>query len=133
MTDAKKQFATRLKKAMETAGLDAKPAVLEREFNLRYMGDDITLHGVRRWLEAEVIPTRDKLDTLENWLKEDFLSFRPAKPTKKLRNQIQPVHSDGRMPLPSVELETVDAYLALPVQQRKIVREVILAFAKAAG
>ena len=50
MTNAKQQFAARLKKAMETAGYDAKPAVLEREFNQRYMGSPLTLHGVRRWL-----------------------------------------------------------------------------------
>ncbi len=118
---------------MELAGLEAKPAVLEREFNLRYMGEDITLHGVRRWLEAEVIPTRDKLDTLENWLKEDFLSFRPDKPVKKLRNQARHSSKQWRSELPSVERETVDAYLALPAQQRKIVREVILAFAKVAS
>jgi hypothetical protein len=50
MTNAKQQFAARLKKAMETAGYEAKPAVLEREFNQRYMGSSLTLHGVRKWL-----------------------------------------------------------------------------------
>jgi hypothetical protein len=45
MTNAKKQFAARLKKAMETAGYAAKPAVLEREFNLRYLGSPLTLHA----------------------------------------------------------------------------------------
>jgi hypothetical protein len=130
MKDAKQQFADRLKQAMETAGYEAKPSVLEREFNQRNMGDDITLHGVRRWLEAEVIPTRDKLGTLEKWLRVDFLSFRPAKAGQVPENQIQQPRKEWRAELPVVERETVDAYLSLPSQQRKIVREVILAFAK---
>lgn len=132
MKDAKKQFADRLKQSMHAVGLEPIPSVLEREFNQRYMGGDITLHGVRRWLEAEVIPTRDKLDTLEKWLKADFLSFRPAKAGSLPDNQIQQPRNEWRAELPAAERETVDAYLALPVQQRKIVREVILAFAKAA-
>jgi len=51
MKDAKKQFAANLKKALEKAGHEPIPSVLEREFNQKTMGSDITLHGVRRWLE----------------------------------------------------------------------------------
>jgi len=54
MKNAKIEFATRLREAMEAAGFVAKPAVLEREFNLRYWGKPITLHGVRRWLRGGV-------------------------------------------------------------------------------
>ena len=33
---------------MAAAGYEAKPAVLEREFNMRHWGKPMTLHGVRR-------------------------------------------------------------------------------------
>jgi transcriptional regulator with XRE-family HTH domain len=61
-------FSQRLIDAMQQAGYQAKPAVLEREFNLRYWGKSVTLQGVRRWLRGEAIPSGDKLDTLVEWL-----------------------------------------------------------------
>ena len=60
MENAKAQFAERLREAMEAAGYEAKPAVLEREFNTRYWGRAMTLHGVRRWLRGETLPSQEK-------------------------------------------------------------------------
>ena len=57
MEKANAKFAKRLRAAMLAAGYEAKPAVLEREFNQHYMGSPITLHGVRRWLLGESLPT----------------------------------------------------------------------------
>lgn len=129
MRDAKQQFAAHLKKAMKTAGLEPIPSVLERKFNQHYMGSDMTLHGVRKWLQGESLPSLDKLEVLEKLLKADFVQFRPnAKPS----NDIQEPRGNWRATIPQQELDVVDAFLTLPVQQRKIVREVILAFAKAA-
>lgn len=71
-----------------------------------YLGSPLTLHGVRRWLVGEVIPTDDK---------------------------VQEQRGNWRSAIPQQELDVVEAFLTLPIQQRKIVREVILAFAKAAG
>ena len=68
MENAKAQFADRLRVAMKAAGYDPKPAVLEREFNTRYWGKPMTLHGVRRWLRGETLPTHEKLLVLAEWL-----------------------------------------------------------------
>ena len=59
----KTAFAERLKAAMTAAGYAPRPAVLEREFNDRHWGRPMTLHGVRRWLLGETLPTHDKLVT----------------------------------------------------------------------
>lgn len=64
MNTTKEKFAQRLKSAMRDLGLEAKPAVLERQFNLHYTGDPMTLHGVRRWLLGETLPSQDKLIAL---------------------------------------------------------------------
>ena len=48
MQDAKQRFAQKLRNAMLAAGYEAKPSVLEREFNIRHWGKPMTLHGVRR-------------------------------------------------------------------------------------
>jgi hypothetical protein len=130
MTDAKKQFADRLKKAMEAAGYEAKPSVLEREFNLKYMGSPLTLHGVRKWLVGESIPSEDKISVLADWLKVDAEQLRTGRVG---RGYVQEPRKTWNEQLPVHERETFEAFLALPSPQRKIVREVILAFAKAAG
>lgn len=60
MNPSKQDFAQRPIAAMQAMGLDPKPAVLEREFNQRYWGKAMTLHGVRRWLLGETMPSHDK-------------------------------------------------------------------------
>ena len=69
MQDTKREFARRLKAAMEAKGYPSRPAVLEREFNTRYWGKPMTLHGVRRWLEGETLPSFEKVAVLAEWLR----------------------------------------------------------------
>lgn len=130
MSTVKLEFAQQLREAMVRSGYVPRPAVLEREFNLRYLGTPMSLHGVRRWLLGETLPSADKIVVLADWLKID---------TSRL---VSGFLVDGgatlgsarwRAELPTMEREAVDTYLALPVQQRKIVREVILAFARTAS
>jgi hypothetical protein len=116
---------------MQAAGYEAKPAVLEREFNLRYLGAPMTLHGVRRWLLGETLPSPDKLQVLEDWLSLKFPQLRPAEAFRGMVRE-QGAKADWHAAVPQQEKEVVDAFLSLPVQQRKIVREVILAFARSA-
>lgn len=61
MSQAKIEFAKRLQEALARAGVPAKPAVIEREFNQRYWGKPVTLHAARYWLRGESIPTHDKV------------------------------------------------------------------------
>lgn len=46
METSKAAFASQLREAMRKAGYAPRPAVLEREFNQRYWGKVVTLHGV---------------------------------------------------------------------------------------
>lgn len=126
--DEKAGFAERLREAMARAGYAARPSVLEREFNTRYWGRSVTLQAVRRWLRGEAIPSQDKLQVLADWLgvEPHLLRFGDAA-ARQVREQqrrwaVLPERQDR---------ETIDAFLRLPVAQRKIVHEVILAFAKA--
>ena len=63
------KFAERLRAAMVKAGYKPEAAVLEREFNQRYYGKDVTLHGVNKWLKGQSIPRLDKIETLAKWLR----------------------------------------------------------------
>lgn len=113
---------------MEKAGYEAKPAVLEREFNLHYWGKPMTLHGVRRWLLGETMPKQDKLEALAEWLMitPHYLRF-----GEDIVKRIEKHQSAWQAAVGHQERETFEAFLNLPAPQRKVVREVILAFAKA--
>lgn len=113
---------------MEVAGYEAKPAVLEREFNQRYWGRAVTLHGVRRWLLGETFPAHDKLLTLAEWLRVLPEELRDGKEIGKRIQQQRKRWDEG---IGYQEREVFEAFLKLPVPQRKIIREIILTFAKA--
>ena len=123
----KEEFAKRLSDAMVQAGYALRPVVLEREFNTRYWGRSVTLQAVRRWLRGEAIPSQEKLQVLADWLKVEpqVLRFGEA-----VRNSIQQHKQRWDEGIGYQERETFDAFLKLPAPQRKIIREVILTFAK---
>lgn len=129
MENSKAEFARRLTEAMVAAGYDARPAVLEREFNLRYFGKPMTLHGVRRWLRGETLPSHEKLVVLANWL-----SVPPEQLSYGLGISLEikgAAQTLGRSSESYQEREIIEAFLSLPVPQRRVLREVILAFVKA--
>ena len=128
MEKTRAEFARRLRLAMEAAGYEAKPAVLEREFNQRYWGRAVTLHGVRRWLLGETFPAHDKLLALAEWLRVLPEELRDGKEIGKRIQQQRKRWDEG---IGYQEREVFEAFLKLPVPQRKIIREIILTFAKA--
>lgn len=126
--DEKAEFAGRLREAMSRAGYPLRPVVLEREFNMRYYGKSVTLQAARRWLRGEAIPSQDKLQVLAEWLKvePEVLRFGEA-----VRHAVREHRARWDSGVGYAERETFEAFLRLPAAQRKVVRDVILAFAKA--
>lgn len=127
MEKSSEKFAKRLRAALLAAGYEPKPAVLEREFNLRYMGKPMTLHGVRRWLLGESLPRQDKVLVLAEWLHVPPQQLRYGVEIEKRIQQQRARWDEG---ISSKEREVFEAYLNLPVPQRKVVREVIFTFAQ---
>lgn len=125
---AKQAFAKRLVEAMTAAGYDPKPSVLEREFNTRHWGDrPMTLHGVRRWLRGETLPGQDKLKTLADWLRIPIHELQFG-----VTNRAEAPRPPWDQGLGGYQdREIFETFLKLPVPQRKVVREVIMAFAQA--
>lgn len=126
----KAEFAQRLAEAMTRAGYALRPVVLEREFNTRYWGRSVTLQAVRRWLRGEAIPSQEKLQVLADWLKVEPQVLRFG---DQVRISIQQQKQRWDEGVGYLERETFDAFLKLPAPQRKVIREVILTFAKAHG
>jgi len=127
MENAKAQFAERLREAMKAAGYEAKPAVLEREFNTRYWGRAMTLHGVRRWLRGETLPSQEKLLVLAEWLGVPPQQLRFG---SEVTQRVQQRRARWDSGIGYEDRDIFEAFLKLPVPQRKVIREVILTFAK---
>ena len=125
--DEKAEFAARLREAMIAAGYEPRPAMLERGFNARYWGRSVTFQAVSRWLRGEAIPSQDKLQVLAEWLgvEPHLLRFgeQALHSVRAKRKRWEEVGYQER--------EVFEAFINLPVPQRKIVREVILTFARA--
>jgi hypothetical protein len=126
--DEKAQFSQRLRSAIEKAGYSVRPIVLEREFNTRYWGQPITVQAVRRWLRGEAIPSQEKLQVLADWLKMEPHILRYGEQAVNAVRAKQKSWTDG---IGYQEREIIEAFLALPAPQRKVVREVIEAFTQA--
>jgi transcriptional regulator with XRE-family HTH domain len=123
----KLEFAERLRKAMLSAGYEARPAVLEKGFNSRYWGRSVSFQAVSRWLRGEAIPSQEKLQVLAEWLKVEPHALRYG---EEAALSIRDKRKQWEEALDYREREAIEQYLSLPAPQRKIVREVISAFAQ---
>ena len=123
----KLEFSNRLRAAMTAAGHQARPAVVLREFNARWHGTSISTQAAWSWLNSKSIPAQDKIQVLAEWLKiePEVLRFGEA-----VRQSVQRHRKRWDEGVGFLERETFDAFLRLPAPQRKIIREVILTFAK---
>ena len=117
-------FALRLRQALESCGVRLSPTVVANEFNLRYWGRSITPHTARNWLLGKAIPTQDKLRVLAEWLQvgPDELQFGQAAVSPKVFE-----HMESSDSLSMVDREMFSRYMALPLHNRKTVREVVSA------
>lgn len=124
------EFASRLREHIEAAGYESRPAVLEREFNSRYWGKSVSFQAVRRWLKGEAIPTQEKLQVLAEWLKVEPHVLRFGEHTTQVVRASRKRWEEG---IDYLERETFEAFLALPANQRRSIREIILALASASS
>lgn len=117
-------FAARLRQSLEDSGVRISPTVVANEFNLRYWGRSITPHTARNWLLGKSIPTQDKLRVLAEWLQvsPDALRFGPNTSNPQVSER-----SVSEKDLNMVDKELMTRYLALPMDDKKTVRDVVTA------
>ena len=124
----KKEFSERLRAALKARGLRVSAALVEREFNVRWAGKPVGRQTVWKWINGQSIPTQDKLQELAKWLKIEPHQLRFGDHVLGHLRAEQKRWDDGAG---YIERETFDSFLQLPAPQRKIVREIILAFSRA--
>lgn len=126
--DHKLEFAERLRTAMVAAGLEPRPGVLLNIFNAHYWGRSVSFQAASRWLRGEAIPAQDKLLVIAEILKVQPETLRFGQDVGQRVQEHQRRWSRGGASYE--ERELFDAFLGLPAPQRKLVREIILTFAK---
>lgn len=124
----KTEFAERLKQAMQSAGYELRPGVLEKEFNTRYWGKPVSFQAASSWLKGVSIPEQDKLLVLAEWLKVEPQILRYGGGAVQRVNKARARFEEA---MNLQDREVFEAFLSLPAPQKKTVCEVILAFAKA--
>jgi transcriptional regulator with XRE-family HTH domain len=122
-----KMFTERLKESMIKAGYEVRPVVLEREFNQRYWGAPVSVQAVRRWLFGESIPAQDRLQILAEWLNVDphWLRF-----GEKLNGSVNEQKKRWDLKLNPKEREQLELFVTLPADKRRIIGDIIEAYAK---
>lgn len=130
----RKLFAENLKKILVEKGITPKASVLEREFNLHHYGKPIGLHAVARWLRGEALPSLARLRTLADWLEvelTELVSDETAYKINKVEKQKEPTKHIWETAASYQDQVLFETFLKLPQEQRKVVREVIVAMHKA--
>jgi transcriptional regulator with XRE-family HTH domain len=123
MKEEREAFSRRLAQAMRDAGLEARPSVLAREFNLRFRGEPVSFQSASRWLHGRSIPTQDKLRLLAKLLGLEPHVLRFGTTTSAIAESPAAWHAG----LKSQDHEMIEAYLALPASRRKLVRDLVTA------
>ena len=127
--EERRNFSDRLKGALEACHQSTKPSMVAREFNLRADGAMVTVHGARKWLLGEAIPTQDKVHTLARWLNISaaWLRFGDA---DNSRYQLEMPDVQG---LNSEQLMLIRDVMSLPPAAQRIVRDMVDSFLRHDG
>lgn len=119
--DEKQSFSARLAQAMRQAGYEARPSVLEKQFNSRWRGRSVSFQAVSRWLTGASIPAQDKLVVLADWLgvSPEGLRFGTEPARLAERAPHWPPRADD------YDAETYKLMLRLPLAQRRALGELV--------
>jgi transcriptional regulator with XRE-family HTH domain len=122
-------FSERLRMALKGVGVRPSATILANEFNLRYWGASITINTARNWLLGKSIPMQDKLRVLADWLhvSADELRFGTQVPALKMQDGVADTLS-----LAMQDRDMLARYLALPLEDRKTVCDVVAALSVSA-
>lgn len=118
-------FSVRLSDAMLSRGVSPSPSVLAREFNPRADGAAITVHGARKWLMGQAVPTRERLHILARWLN--------VSPTWLLFGEGQQEGNGAAndpAQLPFAEVVLLNDFRLLDERSRQVVRDLIASLLK---
>ena len=122
MTSEPTAFAKRLSAALEAAGIEASPAVLEKLVP-RNGGENVTSQAISGWLTGKHMPKKTNIRALAKivGLQPHELEYGTSPKGVREAHVSWPDHVRGHDRL------AFEEFLSLPEAQRKLVRELIAA------
>jgi len=124
---AREEFSGRLKKAFQDKGISTdSPTKLAEEYSGNYPALRVSQQAVRKWLNAETMPSHAKIMALAEWLDvpPNWLEYGE---TGGAGHATQQPAAPYRNPLPDQEL--LKRYRKLNPRQQQAVTEIITALA----
>ena len=108
ITQERELFSERLKWALEEAGYEARPTIVQREYNCRSQQAPVTSHAARKWLQGDAVPTQEKIQILSSWLNlsAEWLRFGDEENATKFRD------------LSEIEKELIQSFRGLKRNQK---------------
>lgn len=128
MDKEKADFARRLREALQARGIEPSAAVLEKRFNSRYDGAPVSAQAISGWLSGRYLPRQDKLRVLASIVGVDLHVLQYGEDGDR---KLGDGHLDWAEALSPQDLALVDALIALPAPQRKLVRELVMMLSSA--
>jgi len=127
--DERKSFSGRLIAALRDNAQSTQSSQFCREFNLRADGAAVTVHGARKWLHGESIPTQEKILILARWLNVNpaWLRFGDAENSQYI------IHADDVPGLDSQQLMLIHDIMSLPPAAQLIMRDLVDSFLRHDG
>lgn len=126
MDDEKLEFSQRLREAMRKAGMEEKPATLQKLFNRTHWGVPVSFQAVSGWMRGKAIPRQERLQTLAEMLKvtPEVLRFGPH--ARRLAES-PTLWAESEM-VSYGDRQAIEAFLGLPEKQRRLITEIIEVF-----
>ena len=116
--EEKKQFASRLKLAIDAKGFRNSPTGIANQFNAIYQGNPVTPHTTRNWLLGNSLPTHEKMVCLGNLLGTSPEQLRYGRSTEKT------FVLDGHIPS-AEDQQCFKGYFQLSKSQQRLIRELV--------
>jgi transcriptional regulator with XRE-family HTH domain len=123
----KNAFSARLKHALDRSARSVKTGTqLAIQFNLRYLGESVSQQTAHKWLNAQAIPTDDKIEVIAKWLDVPFHWLRNGdRQGEKI--QLAPIQNPAV--LSDEELLHIQKLRILPEHQRELIDQILEEFA----
>jgi transcriptional regulator with XRE-family HTH domain len=127
--DERRNFSDRLSTALRSSRQPTTPSAFAREFNLRADGVTVSVHGARKWLLGEAIPTQERIQIIAHWLNVNaaWLRFGDAENSQYIVKNLE----EGK--LTSEQIMLINDIISLPPAAQLILRDVVDSFLRHDG
>lgn len=122
-------FADRLRTALESAQQPTSPTAFALAYNMRAPGAKVSVHGARKWLRGEAVPTQEKILVLARWLNVHAAWLRFGDAENAAFSLVPP----GEENLTTDQLTLINDIISLSAPVQTVIRDIVDSFLRIAS